>query len=180
MTEKKIKYQCQFCGFKGRLFRHYQTGCIELHCAQCVKKHRPDESDYIAGIGYLRGEGCELSGLVPAILAPCHTTCWGYSSVPQDQVVWWYDQPCNLLPAHWSLRYQETRTYANRNGPFEYEVWQNQHFTVKTNHPDDGGYRIHRNGLPYRGETVSTISELLSFMALNGGPDPDISIPEIF
>jgi hypothetical protein len=96
-----INYTCTGCGSCNcRLWRQYQTvlNHIELKCIDCAleeyAKDHPDKPlpmvrEYPGG----PGDGDQIGWLIPAVPTSENDTFWGYSSVPQDRVDWWYSLP---------------------------------------------------------------------------------------
>ena len=115
-TKKKTKpvnyrqdYVCAGCKARGlKLWRDYNTmaSACELKCAACVtpaqaayeaKTYTEQNCDYLGtldadGVFMFRG-GDQLGGLVPAVPTPEGDTFWGYTSVPDEDVRWWYTLP---------------------------------------------------------------------------------------
>lgn len=88
-------YRCADCGAGGvRLWREYQVCHTELRCASCAENHERLTHDPGWSSGYSDGSSDQIGWLVPAV--PCEEGggFWGYSSVPQDGVLWWYRLPC--------------------------------------------------------------------------------------
>lgn len=81
------RYACGDCGAKNvRLWRDYQTVLIAqtLRCRTCCEKHE----------GKTFSDGSDQLGWsVPAVPTSDGSTFWGYSSVPQAAVDWWYALP---------------------------------------------------------------------------------------
>jgi len=86
-----IEYKCTKCGASGvQLWRDYQTCLenIELCCIDCAIKAGKKE-------GY-DASSDSIGWRVPAVLTAEGDTFWGYSSVPEDRVAWWYGLPVAL------------------------------------------------------------------------------------
>jgi hypothetical protein len=89
-----IKYICTGCLAGGcKLWRQY--GCflgeIRLMCADCTEADqgkRIDLSEYRAD-----GRSDQCGEMIPAVPTVENDTYWGYSSVPQDRVIWWKELP---------------------------------------------------------------------------------------
>lgn len=82
-------YECGQCNSSGvRLYREYQTvlDAQNLYCRACAlinqKKTVPDTSSEHS-IGWL----------VAAVPTEDGSTCWGYTSVPPEGVIWWNSLP---------------------------------------------------------------------------------------
>lgn len=102
-------YICSNCGAHGcKLWRQYQTFAdhLELLCAVCAAQ---DQQKSIVGIDE---DGSRPSGgsgaypttdtigwLVPAIVVG--DTYWGYTSVPDDGVIWWRALPTLPVTMAW-------------------------------------------------------------------------------
>ena len=86
-----IKYKCGSCGVSGvRLWREYQAFEPSLFCVACALA-----SDQAGNATAESLRDCDQIGwLVPAV--PADGGWWGYSSVPDDGVAWWYALPCAL------------------------------------------------------------------------------------
>lgn len=115
-TKKKTKpvnyrqdYVCTGCKASGlKLWRDYNTcaSACELKCAACAtpaqiayeaKTYTEKNRDYLGaldadGMFMFRGSD-QLGGLVPAVPTPEGDTFWGYTSVPNEDVLWWYALP---------------------------------------------------------------------------------------
>jgi hypothetical protein len=91
------------CGIRGvKLWRQYQTflNHIKLLCANCawenqkenIDSHetKPDEKGMREG-KYQRTD--QIGWLIPAIPTKENDTFWGYSSAPEDRVIWWTNLP---------------------------------------------------------------------------------------
>jgi hypothetical protein len=102
-------YVCTSCKASGlKLWRDYNTiaSACELKCAACAtpaqvayeaKTYTEQNRESLGtldadGMFMFRG-GDQLGGLVPAVPTPEGDTFWGYSSVPTEDVLWWYTLP---------------------------------------------------------------------------------------
>jgi len=90
-TDKTDEYKCGSCGAAGvRLWREYQTFAPSLFCVTCALSSSHAGSATAESL-----RGCDQIGwLVPAV--PADGGWWGYSSVPDEGVAWWYALPCAL------------------------------------------------------------------------------------
>ncbi len=117
MTKKKkdkpINYRqtyvCSSCKCSGlKLWRDYNTflSHCELKCATCAtpaqiayetKNYTDENRDYLGALDpdglFMFRNGDQLGGLVPAIPTPDGETFWGYTSVPNEDILWWYALP---------------------------------------------------------------------------------------
>lgn len=111
--KKKINYRrdyvCSSCERSGvKLWRDYNAFLdhCELKCAECVTpaqveyeaKHYTEQNR--SSLGALDPDGLftfrssdQLGGLVPAVPTPDGETFWSYSSVPPEDILWWYALP---------------------------------------------------------------------------------------
>lgn len=94
MTENKsstFPYRCHGCGAAYcKLWREYQTiaSVTELRCANCVERDSGenfecDDPRKMSSIGWY----------VAAVPTPEGDTYWGYTSVPEQALKWWYALP---------------------------------------------------------------------------------------
>ncbi len=102
-----MPYVCTGCGACNcRLWRQYQTVLdgIELKCIDCAleeyqEKHPGDElpqvRESLQQVGHDLTD--QVGGLIPAVPTKENDTFWGYTSVPQDRVEWWYSLPIRDL-----------------------------------------------------------------------------------
>lgn len=82
-------YKCNRCNRKGiRLWRKYQT-FLEHQCLLCVDCAEECENRKL-GVPY---GGDQIGWYIPAVPTIEDNTYWGYTSVPQDGVDWWYSLP---------------------------------------------------------------------------------------
>jgi hypothetical protein len=97
-----VPYICSKCLRGGcKLWRDYQTFLenLELFCVVCAAESQNKNIDDIDKDGRRSlGEGMmgrtdQIGWLVPAVPTPDGETFWGYSSVPEDGVKWWREQP---------------------------------------------------------------------------------------
>lgn len=85
-----LQYVCSKCGLiKVRLWRQYQT-CADNIKLLCVKCACEDQNEDINNILQHRDT---IGWLVPAVPTEEGDTYWGYTSVPQNDVNWWYNLP---------------------------------------------------------------------------------------
>lgn len=99
MTELKpiitpAHYICSQCGKSGvRLWRqsHVFLNCAKLLCAKCGKANQRVQRgpDWLSS--YHQGTSDQLGSLIPAV--PCGDTYWGYTSVPDEESIWWEALP---------------------------------------------------------------------------------------
>lgn len=79
-------YVCSVCGKSGvKLWRQYQTFAnhIQLMCRACAESDQGKK---------LEKGSRQIGWMVPAV--PCEPdTFWGYSSVPENGVIWWDNLP---------------------------------------------------------------------------------------
>lgn len=91
-------YCCDNCGKKNvRLWREYQTiaSCTSLTCQSCSIIREKKEC-FVEDDGRMRddlGYSDQIGWLVPAVPTEEGDTFWGYTSVPQEGVDWWYSLP---------------------------------------------------------------------------------------
>ena len=91
-----IEYKCSKCGIESvRLWRQYQTflDYVELMCVDCAEKDQNRPSGFDKNGNKILGQTDQIGWLVPAVPTIEDDTFWGYSSVPQDRVKWWYSLP---------------------------------------------------------------------------------------
>lgn len=81
MTPKFIvNYECSACGVSGvRLWRTTYSSHIRLLCRHDAEVDQ--HTSLLEGIDH-------IGDMVPAV--PIDDTFWGYTSVPQEGVDWWY------------------------------------------------------------------------------------------
>lgn len=89
-------YVCAKCGVAGvRLWRGYQESRIQYLCANCAeergRKCHENEPNWVSS--FAKGEHDSIGWCVPAVPDEEGEGCWGYSSVPQKGVAWWYNLP---------------------------------------------------------------------------------------
>lgn len=80
-------YVCATCGeFRCRLWRESNTflDYIRLRCVSCAETGEKS---------VLPRRGDQIGGLLPAIPTEDGASFWGYTSVPEDGVEWWYRLP---------------------------------------------------------------------------------------
>jgi len=96
-----LDYKCKGCGAVGcKLWREYQTVNPTLLCAVCAGK---DQNKSIEGIdeqgmrpnepGMMHPRTDQIGWYVPAIPDEEGIGYWGYTSVPQVGIDWWYRLP---------------------------------------------------------------------------------------
>jgi len=88
-----IKYVCTECGATDcKLWRQYSTFLdkIELLCADCT------EADQGQTIDLAKGDQC--GWMIPAVPTAESDNFWGYTSVPQELVIWWKSLPDRKAP----------------------------------------------------------------------------------
>lgn len=102
-------YVCSSCKATGiKLWRDYNTcaSACELKCAVCAtpaqvtyeaKNYTDQNREFLGALDpdglFMFRNGDQLGGLVPAVPTPAGETFWGYSSVPDEDVLWWYAMP---------------------------------------------------------------------------------------
>ena len=122
-TKKKTKpvnyrqdYVCTSCKARGlKLWRDYNTiaSACELKCAGCAtpaqvtyeaKSYTDRDRDFLGALDadgmFMFRNGDQLGGLVPAVPTPEGDTFWGYTSVPTEDVLWWYTLPTYATHVH--------------------------------------------------------------------------------
>jgi hypothetical protein len=83
--ETPIGYVCGVCGAKGvRLFRRYQTflDAQALTCTPCSEAKQSTKLD--------PESPCAIGWLVLAVPTEDGETYWGYTSVPEAGMKWWF------------------------------------------------------------------------------------------
>jgi hypothetical protein len=81
----------------AKLWRQYQTFAHHIHllCVDCAAKNQ--EMEILAREdGKHEEDGLwvdAIGWLVPAVPNETEETFWGYTSVPEDRVVWWRNLP---------------------------------------------------------------------------------------
>lgn len=114
MKKNKINYRqgdyvCSGCKRAGvKLWRDYNTFLdhCELKCVECAtpaqvtyeaKNYTDKNRDCLGALDpdglFMFRSGDQLAGLVPAVPTPDGDTFWGYTSVPNEDVLWWYALP---------------------------------------------------------------------------------------
>jgi hypothetical protein len=102
-------YVCSSCKCSGvKLWRDYNTflSHCELKCVECAtptqieyeaKNYTEQNRAFLGALDpdglFMFRSGDQLGGLVPAVPTPDGETFWGYSSVPHEDVMWWYELP---------------------------------------------------------------------------------------
>lgn len=82
-------YVCSHCGAAGvRLWRqsHVFLERVQLLCLACAESNTGH---------FLKHD--QIGELVPAVPTPDGLSFWGYTSVPQDAVDWWYSLPIRVV-----------------------------------------------------------------------------------
>lgn len=92
------EYVCAQCGATGcKLWREYQTAPAYLLCARCAAVDQEKSIDDLDGNGtYTDEAGYRTSAIdwfVPAIPTAEGGSYWGYTSVPQEGLLWWQRLP---------------------------------------------------------------------------------------
>jgi hypothetical protein len=94
-----LEYRCGECGKADvRLWREYQTFLDHqtLRCVECAMANQMHNYGDRKGLPYIAADlvdGDQIGWLVPAV-PKADGSFWGYTSVPDDGVEWWYAQPC--------------------------------------------------------------------------------------
>lgn len=86
-------YVCINCGASGcRLWRQYSTFLehIDLLCRECATA---EQAEALAELASERIQTDTIGWRVPAVPTEDGSTFWGYTSVPQPGVEWWYRLP---------------------------------------------------------------------------------------
>jgi hypothetical protein len=102
-------YMCSGCQRSGvKLWRDYNTcaNVCELKCVECAtpaqvayeaKTYTDENRKFLGALDpdglFMFRSGDQIGGLVPAVPTPDGDTFWGYSSVPDEDVLWWYGLP---------------------------------------------------------------------------------------
>ena len=97
-----MKYVCSKCGaWDCKLWRQYQSFTIHLLCVDCAGKDQgvdvSDVDDKVAiqdttFIKYHQRTRT-IKWLVPAVPVKGEDSYWGYTSVPNEDLDWWYGLP---------------------------------------------------------------------------------------
>ena len=94
-----VDYHCSACGEAGvKLWRPYNSFVIDLLCADCACEdqgvdYHIDEKGMHGG---RLGPCDQIEWFVPAIPTEDGYAYWGYTSVPENGCVWWW----NLIPTY--------------------------------------------------------------------------------
>lgn len=81
-------YACK-CGRHGvRLWRAYQTFRPRLLCVECALSDQSVDPDALRSSD-------QIGWFVPAVPLEEGGGFWGYASVPDEAVAWWYALPCD-------------------------------------------------------------------------------------
>lgn len=89
----RVTYVCTSCGAANcRLWREYQTMAsrTKLLCCNCAERDQNRKCNLDSDE---RMKHDQIGWLVPAVPTPEWDTFWGYTSVPDDGVQWWYNLP---------------------------------------------------------------------------------------
>lgn len=90
-------YECVRCKASGvKLWRQYQTMLdhIELLCCDCAAKDQGKQLVDLQPSGFWgEMQTDQIGWLVPAVPTEDGETFWGYTSVPEDRVLWWRELP---------------------------------------------------------------------------------------
>ena len=87
-------YCCDKCGKHAQLFRPYNIMFvqyeIETLCRSCAsqKEYKPQKTKFA-----IPNPPDQIGWYVAAVPTPTGANFWGYSSVPDDGVEWWYSLP---------------------------------------------------------------------------------------
>lgn len=84
-------YRCSVCNLNGvKLWRPCASSHVELKCAAC------------SGVTADLDDGDQIGWGVPAVPDEDGASWWGYASVPQAGIEWWYRLPCavRVMPSH--------------------------------------------------------------------------------
>ncbi len=97
-TNTPDNYCCSKCSLKNhKLWRLYSTFLEhqQLFCADCAEKEEGKPKGT-----YNRGDGDQIGWLIPAVPTEDEQTFWGYTSVPEAGVEWWYNLPTRLFHSY--------------------------------------------------------------------------------
>lgn len=93
--ETPPNYVCIVCGVKNvKLWREYMT-CVDyahLHCARCAALETKEDISDINADGIRTGKYSRTDQIgiyVPAVPTITENSYWGYTSIPEDGVLWW-------------------------------------------------------------------------------------------
>lgn len=105
-------YKCHSCSIVGcKLWRESGFLPVKLECVDCAIKSQKDpksctsfsEKNYPIEVqehgSYIDeyGMSCDQIGwLLPAVPTPDNESFWGYTSVPEDGVIWWKKLPLRI------------------------------------------------------------------------------------
>jgi hypothetical protein len=79
-------YKCAGCKAKGiRLWREYQTFTINLKCVDCSEKEQKKKFD--------AAQSDQIGWRIAAVPDEEGDGYWGYTSVPEAGVKWWWALP---------------------------------------------------------------------------------------
>lgn len=103
-NESPKGYVCSVCGATHvKLWRQYQTFLdhLKIMCARCAALDENADVSTINEEGKRKGEfgwTDQIGNLVPAIPTEEGDTYWGYTSVPQEGILWWVRLPTLSSP----------------------------------------------------------------------------------
>lgn len=99
-------YKCTKCGAEDcKLWREYQifANLTDLYCVKCACIVEKKDINNVTPEGRIKTDpkySCrvdettdQIGWLVPAVPTEENDAYWGYTSVPQDKVNWWYSLP---------------------------------------------------------------------------------------
>jgi hypothetical protein len=98
-TDVPDKYICGKCGLISvKLWRDVVVSVtqVDLRCAMCLDAGPIDAEGYFIESKYGKTDQCtteELGSMLPAVPTEDESTYWGYTSVPQEGVLWWRNLP---------------------------------------------------------------------------------------
>jgi hypothetical protein len=95
-------YKCNNCGASGvKLWREYQTFSPRLLCAACAAKSQKKNIKDMNKEGMYPSDDLGLTDqigwYIPAVPDEQGSGFWGYTSVPEDGVVWWKNMPNSIV-----------------------------------------------------------------------------------
>lgn len=94
-TSARITYACSHCGATDcKLWRLAQSSYPDLLCAPCAGEDQDEVVDNIdeSGLTYSVHTGTRtptIGSYVPAVPTPDWTAYWGYTSIPDEGLIWW-------------------------------------------------------------------------------------------
>lgn len=102
-----LPYVCSKCGVEGvKLWRQWNTMAsdINLLCAMCASHDQEERLTDLDERGYHTDEwssrSCLIGSLAPAVPTEEGDTYWGFTSVPDGPLNWWYSLPNFPLESH--------------------------------------------------------------------------------